>query len=326
MKNRINYLLNQYKNDSISESELQELSSLLQKETMTPEFKQVMLTDLLLTQNIHSSGKQDLDKSYQAIHKKLKLNEGAKKGKGYILRPSMLIAAGILGFIMLASTFYVLIGERFRIVEFYSHDSLEEVVLPDGSRVTLNKNSNLAYHINWFNQSRNVVLKGEALFDVEKTGQPFIVQANAAKIKVTGTVFNVYAPKDQNICETTLIEGEVSVFDGNDKNEEVTLKPGQQFVLDDKAGRRMLNEVNVDLYAKWKEDEIRFSNQQFGDLLLVLERRYQVSFKVMNNSLYNYHFDGLIRDESLTEVLDIISMLLPIKYTEDGEKIIITEN
>lgn len=66
-----------------------------------------------------------------------------------------------------------------------------EILIPDGSVITLNTNSSVAVEL--IQEARNIyLLKGEALFDVAKNkNRPFVVFAGYTQIKAIGTSFSV---------------------------------------------------------------------------------------------------------------------------------------
>ncbi len=97
-----------------------------------------------------------------------------------------------------------------------------DIVLSDGTEVTLNSGSELSYPTTFNTNERLVEIKGEGYFKVKKGDTPFIVNNNGIKIKVYGTEFNVREGRD-NIYETILIEGSVGVTVPNGK--EVMIKP-----------------------------------------------------------------------------------------------------
>jgi transmembrane sensor len=87
-----------------------------------------------------------------------------------------------------------------------------ELILPDGSRVWLNAGSRLIYPEFFADKNREVLLIGEAFFDVEHNEkQPFIVQTSDLRIKVLGTRFNVSAYPSDHVIETVLTHGRVSL-------------------------------------------------------------------------------------------------------------------
>ena len=85
--------------------------------------------------------------------------------------------------------------------------------LPDGSVVTINKGSSIAYASEFKGKSRALQLKGEAFFNVAPNKKkPFIISVNDVQITVVGTSFNV---KDINGNTEVVVEsGIVHVVKG----------------------------------------------------------------------------------------------------------------
>src|SRR5438105_4942743 len=59
-----------------------------------------------------------------------------------------------------------------------------KVILPDSSVVWLNSNSSLQYAESFGKNNRNIVLQGEAFFDVRKSKHDFIISAGQMNIRV----------------------------------------------------------------------------------------------------------------------------------------------
>ena len=106
------------------------------------------------------------------------------------------------------------------------------VTLADGTEVWMNADSRLEFPKQFTGSQRRVKLKGEAYFQVAKNAsKPFIVETDFFNTTVLGTTFNLkaYSAKDANIV---LVEGSVRV---NAKGHEITLKPGQQAILNSQS-------------------------------------------------------------------------------------------
>jgi len=109
---------------------------------------------------------------------------------------------------------------------------MTNVVLPDGSSVTLNSGSSISYNGNFSLGIRTVNLSGEAYFNVTKDSKhPFIVLTSLVNLKVYGTSFNIEAYTGENMVNTTLIEGSLGVLNKENK-ELVLLIPGQNAYFD----------------------------------------------------------------------------------------------
>jgi ferric-dicitrate binding protein FerR (iron transport regulator) len=104
-----------------------------------------------------------------------------------------------------------------------------EIILPDGSAVWLNAGSKIKY-MNVFNRdNREIQLNGEAYFKVTKnTDLPFDVKTGDLSIQALGTEFNVKSYDDEDIIETTLVEGKIAIHQGRKQKASVYLEPHQQ--------------------------------------------------------------------------------------------------
>ena len=124
-----------------------------------------------------------------------------------------------------------------------------EIRLNDGTEVMLNAGSSLKYSTDYNLHNRDLVLDGEAYFKVAKNiNLPLIVNAGNLNIKATGTEFNVKAYSDDEMIETTLVDGKVEISPkGNiDKNRILILKPNQKAIYaqqSDKLTIEMIKEI-----------------------------------------------------------------------------------
>ena len=94
-----------------------------------------------------------------------------------------------------------------------TENNYEQVELPDGSIVKLNKNSSITFDS--FDQERTVSLSGEAFFDVIESEKPFTVTTEIGSVSVLGTEFNVKSKGDEFDVEVQ--SGEVEVKASDDK-------------------------------------------------------------------------------------------------------------
>jgi transmembrane sensor len=92
------------------------------------------------------------------------------------------------------------------------------ILLPDGSSVSLKTNSQLSYSIPFNDGLRNVQLKGNAFFQVgHDPAKPFIVTVNNILVKVTGTSFIIWGQK--HFTKVEVKTGRVRVVRGKDSIE-----------------------------------------------------------------------------------------------------------
>ena len=196
------------------------------------------------------------------------------------------------------------------------------ITLPDGSRVWLNSGSKLSYPLK-FGKSRLVTLVGEAFFEGDKNNKPFIVSANDGDVVVKGTAFNVKAYADDNIYETTLVEGVVAFNTKNSKNG-VTLKPGEQVAKTSKGFT--IKQVETKYFTSWKEGKLLFNKEPFPSFMKKLERWYNVKIKYSDPELDKLWYTGAIEMESISEVMEMISKAAPVNYSFNNKTRVFTIN
>jgi transmembrane sensor len=110
------------------------------------------------------------------------------------------------------------------------------LALSDGSTVELLPNSTLSYPENFNAAKRDVILKGEANFNIAKdAARPFSVYSNTVLITVLGTRFTVKSYEANNDAKVILHEGRVMIkitnSDDRDNKNEYYLTPGDIFIL-----------------------------------------------------------------------------------------------
>ena len=109
--------------------------------------------------------------------------------------------------------------------------SRTRLTLADGTIVWLNAGSQLRYSSKFAQQNRKVYLDGEAYFNVARDeNKQFVVSTTYLDIKVFGTQFNVKAYLDENVIQTTLVEGSVSIEEkglSRVTHRKVVLKPNE---------------------------------------------------------------------------------------------------
>ena len=230
--------------------------------------------------------------------------------------------------------------------------SKSRIILPDSSVVTLNSGSSLIYSTSDFNSSsRSVFLTGEAFFSITKDStKPFYATTPGIKVKVLGTTFNIKAYPDEDIEEATVVTGEVEIYASSDKTEKgrpIVLKPNQKAIFVKAENDFLMNDtkmvspiikpatlktVNLQASSKieqtisWKEDKLIFDNEPFSNLVIKIERWYNVKIEVKYQELNSARFTGKFDKETLEQVLNALVTVTPFKYTIKQNNITITKN
>ena len=212
-------------------------------------------------------------------------------------------------------------------VQYYScitGNSVSSFELPDGTEISLNKNSTLSYSSSYGEKVREVSLEGEGYFSVMKDKtKAFVVDLNGSKISVLGTVFNVKNYSKENVTTATLVEGSIRF---ETPEQQILLKPDQQLVFNKSENQIGIENVSTDLITAWKSHLIKYKSISFREFLDMLKDRYTVDIVLSNEISGEQKVTGSF-DESLTvdQILDLMKKNLSFRWKKEGDKYVINK-
>ena len=153
-------------------------------------------------------------------------------------------------------------------------------------------------------------------FDVQRDeSKPFIISTEYASVEVLGTSFNVSAYEEDREIVVVVTTGKVKVT-AVKKGDNVTLEKGDRGVVLKNSGtiEGILNQdVN---YLSWKTKQITFEDLTLDEAVKLLEKVYQTNIELSNEALGNCTITADFNNQSIEEVLTVISASLGIEYTE----------
>ncbi|GEC71198.1 FecR family protein [Flavobacterium flevense] len=202
-----------------------------------------------------------------------------------------------------------------------------EITLSDGTQVFMNAGSSLKYPVQFIKgHHREVVLEGEAFFDVTKDKKhPFIVKTRGVDVKVLGTKFNVSSYKEDADINTVLVEGSVSLSNTGMPNNNTMLVPGEKGTWNSQKTAIAVKKVDTRIYTEWMTGEIVFRKTAFKDIIIKLERSYNVAINNNKTELLDKKFNGSFNKniESIEEVLTAMSKIQSFSFSKEGKQITI---
>lgn len=203
--------------------------------------------------------------------------------------------------------------------------------LPDSSKVWLNSDSKIIYPQEFTGNTRNVQISGEAYFEVKKDSlHPMIINTNKDfAIEVLGTTFNVKSYENDAKVEATLYTGAITMHYKNIKTKKVetfALKPNESFsYVETENIPKSFKYKEPQKQSAWKDGQLIFNNTPMNDVLKILERWYGTKFIINNQNIYKYKLSAEFSSESIVQVLEIMQMIMPIKYTCANNVVIINK-
>lgn len=191
--------------------------------------------------------------------------------------------------------------------------------LPDGTQVTINKGSSLSFNSRFRGDSRDVVLDGEAFFDVTPNKEkPFIITADAAKIKVVGTSFNV-----KSSAEATEVIVETGIVEVSKKTEMVKLLPKEKATVLKSQPAPIKADVDDALYSYYRSNELVCNNTPLWRLVDVLNQAYDVQVTIENPELKSLPITTTFKNLPIDSVLLTISETFNVQIDKQGKIITI---
>jgi len=187
-----------------------------------------------------------------------------------------------------------------------------QVKLTDGTKVWLNIGSKLTYPQNFSGTIREVVLRGEAYFDVAHQNRPFVIRTGKMVTQVLGTRFNVQAFTDNYINKVTVVSGKVGVTVPGKQQKQVVFLTGNQ----EAAFNPQTNTINKATVAdaasaiSWIDHKIKFRNTPFPEAMAELERIYNVHITFSQGLKTCLVFADFNRADNASKVLSMLAKSL----------------
>lgn len=196
---------------------------------------------------------------------------------------------------------------------FMAQEVRRQVLLPDHSQVQLNQRTGLVYL--GFRDQRQVLLRnGEAFFDVQHDlEKPFVIRADNASIRVTGTHFNVWTAEE--LTTVTVTQGSVLASrndGGDDNNQGAALTAGMQAAF---GPDRMVQLARTDpsRAAAWRNGKLMLDDVSLRDALPLINRYLDVPLKLANSEVGDLRFGGTYDTAELDQLVNALPKILPVK-------------
>lgn len=223
--------------------------------------------------------------------------------------------------------------------------AVQYAALPDGSVVSMYPGAGVSYDSGFGRLSRQVSLKGKAIFDVaKKAGAPFMVTAEGFTTTALGTKFMVNT-EDVFRLSVVLLEGKVSVHGmtaGRVEMKDIYLTPGQELAVDLHTGGYAVD--------KWRMEDSNsmagsagnglrksprkaapayvfvFERTSLEKVFRQLSEHYKVDIQVRDTDLTGLSFTGkILSTDDLQTVLSIICNTNDLTFSQENGKIKISK-
>ncbi len=183
----------------------------------------------------------------------------------------------------------------------------KNITLSDGSIIKLDALSSISYQEKNWNANRNIVLTGQAFFEVTK-GSTFKVTTATGSVEVLGTQFNVNVAN--NAFEVKCFEGKVKV--NYSKASEILTK-GQVAVATQNTLLKSTINTNK---PNWMNGFSKYNKSKLMVVINDLQKYYNTTI-TLPKKYHNLEFTGTIMHKNLNKALQTLSTSMEIEYTVD---------
>ena len=202
-------------------------------------------------------------------------------------------------------------------IETLSNTAID--TLPDGSIITVNKNTKLTYPEKFSGNTRKITLKGEAFFKVHPDkSKPFIITANDVTVTVVGTEFNV---KNYDSATEVIVESGIVKVAHNKKT--ITLQKGERVLINNSSNELQKSDVKDSMYNYYRTHAIVCNNTLLPDVIAVINEAYNAKIILGDAALNQLQLSTTFRDEDLETIVTIIQQTFDLQVTREAGSIVL---
>lgn len=198
-----------------------------------------------------------------------------------------------------------------------------EITLEDGSRIWLNTDTTVVVDVQAGDDRELQILRGEVYFEIAPdVKHPFEIKTPTARIRVTGTAFNVYSSATDTRVDVA--SGTVEITsDRNGSSGTLTASEGDQVTADASGLHRTGELTRLDA---WRNGRIVYNDVTLGALLADLDRYLPGTISIADDSLADIAVSAHLRLEDEGAMLDALTRSLDLTSTRvPGDLILITK-
>jgi transmembrane sensor len=323
------------KKEKFNDKEWEDLASLLSDEKV----ENSELLNRFMDDDIYKTGEQwkklrsmnsdkeiNVDRAWSNLHSRLienrlKMKTGNSNNRTGSLRTSLLRIAAVALIIISLGSVAVYInnsGYLSKKISFATGINQKNLLidLPDGSKIYLNRNSELNYRENFGKRNRSVTLAGEAFFEITAdASKPFIIDAGNASVKVVGTSFNVITNNSESAVEVYVKTGKVVL---SDKSGSQSLILDPEFVGKIDSKKSVKSHNSDPNYLSWNTGLLIYNRQKLSVVFNDLKRVYNMDIVADDPSILENLWSSPIDNATQDTIIRMICGSFNLSYTKDG--------
>jgi ferric-dicitrate binding protein FerR (iron transport regulator) len=258
---------------------------------------------------MQDSFQYDTDVAWKKLQNKIRHDKQQSLWGGHLLK----VAAALLLLGIVGMWGYQQFFSQVKRHEIATSSGIIYDTLPDGTSVTLNKQTSLTVVYNALQKKATIRLTGEAKFNVEhNTSKKLIVETDGVFIRDIGTKFNVKAYPADNTIEVSVQEGEVQFY--TDHNEGIFVKAGMKGIYN-KVSKTFVIEKPDTNAVSYATKVFVFEDTNLQTIVDQLNAIYETRIQISDN-IKNCKLTVNFNQEEIDTIADIIAETLSLRITK----------
>jgi transmembrane sensor len=191
--------------------------------------------------------------------------------------------------------------------ETASLDTSREIKLQDGTVIVLNRNSKIIQNSEYGKTNRDIILEGEAFFDVVKNPDlAFKVHSLNSTVEVLGTSFNIKC--DSQKVVVGVLRGKVAFYQtGNSKNR-IELTNDKTGIYELENNNLITEEYLNPNCVAWRTGKLIFKKTPDSDVFKTIAEFFNKGLIIQPDAPMDNTFTGNFEKQSLEEMIEIINL------------------
>lgn len=324
-KKKMNELERKYREDRLSGDELR----LLRKQVNAQSDEEIehTLREVWMEDDFRTNDSEEFSAHMEKLKSRIDQQIQTPTSFWTTARRIMRVAAMLLLPLFIAFTVYLYIeNNRMNSEEMIVSTGKGEranITLPDGTAVSLNAESELAYTPKAYNKDKRLIrFDGEGYFQVAANRDcPFLIDAEGLKVEVLGTTFNLNVRRQSATAELALESGSVH-FLSIKTGRSIVLSPNEKVILNQENGDFIVErKEDIQNSSAWKRGELIFNNAPFDSLLHTIEHNYGIQIETDYAADDNDRFTGTLPASNLYETLEILKKVYHLDASSEGDSV-----
>ena len=180
---------------------------------------------------------------------------------------------------------------------------IRDLTLADGSTITLGGDSRITARLSRLR--RHVALDaGEAVFDIASVpSRPFIVNADLARVRVTGTQFEVSRRRDA--VDIRVAEGAVTV---SAAGKTASITAGSRVQARTQHGLSAVKALRAEAFAAWRDRHFTFHQAPLSDVVETLNRYHTTPMRIGEPHLRSQSITASFGLDQIADMLTVLEL------------------